>query len=112
MKAMVIVEPILLLALLIFAIVAYRAKRTIAFLLLMLASICYFLSGFALFAIGLFFEVRGWKTSGSMDTWMHSWWSLVSLTFNFLFLGLMIAAFVFLFESGRGLARHTPNQAL
>jgi len=93
------------LALLILAIVVYRAKRTIAFLLLMLASICYFLPHFVLFVIGLFFEVRGWKTSGSMATWMHSWWSLVTATFNFLFLGL-ISAFVCFIRERRIVTPH------
>ena len=89
-----IIDSILALALLILAIVAYRAERTIAFLLLMLASICYFLPRFAPFAIGLFFQLRGWKYSGSIVSWFHShfWWWFG--TFEFLFLGLMIAGFV------------------
>jgi hypothetical protein len=108
LKAVVIIEPILLLTLLILAIVAYNAKRTIAFLLLMLASICYFLPRFAPFAIGLFFEVRGWKTSGSMRTWFHSWWSFgLNKTFDFLFLGLIIAAFVFFIRERRRIV--TPH---
>jgi len=101
LKANLMIEPILLLALLILAIAVFRANGSIAFLLLMLASICFFLWNFVPFAIGLFFQIRGWKRSGAVAAWMHSWWFLVSQTFYFLFLALMIAAFVFFIRERR-----------
>jgi hypothetical protein len=92
---------ILLVAFLILAIIAYRAKATIAFLLLMLASICFCLPRVVVVVIGLFFYIRGGKPSGSMATWMHSWWHPVYLSFDFLFLALIIGAFVLFIRERR-----------
>ena len=73
----------------------------IAFLLLMLASICFGLPRVVLVAILLFFHIRGGKPSGSMGAWMHSWWHPVYLSFDFLFLGLIIGAFVLFIRERR-----------
>ena len=107
LKALLIVDPILLAAFLVLAILAYRSRRTAPFLLLMLASICYFLPRFAPFAIGLV-EGRGTKAAASIHGWFHSWWSFgVNRAFDFLFLGLVIAAFVFFLRERRKIA--TPH---
>jgi hypothetical protein len=108
-NADLVFELIVPLALAILAIIAYRAVRTIAFLLLMLASICYSLPYFLPLVIGLFFEIRGWKTSGGLGfaAWAHAWWPVVARTSHFLFLGLMISALTFFIRERRRLA--TPK---
>lgn len=98
-----IIEAILLLALLILAIAVFRTKRSIAFLLLMLATICFFIWHFAPFAIGLFFAVRGWKTSGGVADWMHSGGFFLFKILYFLFLTLMIAAYVLFIRERRSI---------
>src|SRR3984893_807637 len=97
-------EFILPLGLAVLAIVAYRVERTTAFLLLMLACVCYSLPYFVPLLIGVFFEIRGWKASGGFAAWAHAWWPIVARTFHFLFLGLMIAALTFFIRERRRLA--------
>jgi hypothetical protein len=89
-----IIEWVLSLAFVLLAVFAYRAKGTAAFLLLMLSSICYFLPRFAWFAVGLFFQLRGWNTSGSFRSWFRSWGSLPIGICHVLFLALIIAALI------------------
>jgi hypothetical protein len=96
---------ILLLAVVILAVLAYRAKGSVAFLLLMLASIFYSLPHIFLVAIGLLFQVRGWP--GSMPVWIRSWWYPVNLTFDVLFLGLFIGALVLFIRERRDIG--TPH---
>jgi hypothetical protein len=103
-NADLVFEFILPLGLAVLAIVGYRVERTTAFLLLMLASVCYSLPYCVPLLIGFFFEIRGWKTSGGFATWAHAWWPTIARTFHFLFLGLMIGAFIFLIRDRRRLA--------
>jgi hypothetical protein len=101
-KALGILEPILLLSLLASAIFAYRSKSTITFLLFLLASICYFIPRFLPWALALIAQ-SSVQTSGAIHAWFHSWWSFgVNKTFDLSFLILMIFGFIsFLREQKR-----------
>jgi hypothetical protein len=112
LKGFLLIDPILLVAFVVLAILVYRAKRTTAFLLLMLASICYFLPRFAPFAIG-FVEGRSTKAAASIHAWFHSWWSFgVNQAFDLLFLGLIVAALVFFIREQRRTATPAPNPSM
>lgn len=107
-KAEFIVQAPLVLAFLIVAVLAYRAKRTIALLLLMLASICYFVPRFTPILIALFGYLCGWTTTPKgLYTWSHSWWPLIAEVFAFLFLAFIIGALVFLIRERKEIA--TPH---
>jgi hypothetical protein len=101
-------EFILPLGLALLAIVAYRVERTTVFLLLMLACVCYALPYVVPLLIGLFFEIRGWNTSGGFATWAHAWWPIVARIFHFLYLGLMLATLTFFIRERR---RHATPKA-
>jgi Na+/H+ antiporter NhaC len=104
LKALLIIEPILLVALIIFAVLAYRSNRSVPFLLLMFAAICYFVHRFAPFAIG-FALGRGTNASASIHAWYHSWWSFgVSKAFDLLFLLLLVASFISFVRASRKIA--------
>jgi len=95
-KAYVIFEAPLVAAFLIVAILAYRSKRTIASLLLMWASICYFLPSFVPFVIALFGYALGWKSvPAGLLALTHSWWPFIVEGFRILFLSLIIASLIF-----------------
>jgi hypothetical protein len=107
--AFYIVQAMMLLSLLVLAIMTYRAKRTVGFLLLMLASICYFLQWFAPYMIALLTKVVGPKPSVALTAWVHSWWFAVSHTFAFLFLGLTIASLAFFVRESARSSDQVPN---
>jgi hypothetical protein len=103
MRAMtfLIIASSLLAALIGLAIVAYRANGTLGFLLLMLAAICYVAPRISYLGSGLFFQIRGWNTSGPFRGWLHSHGSVVLWTCDFLFVGLFIAALVLFIRQRR-----------
>ena len=92
-KAELIVQIPLVVALLILAIFAYRSKRTLPLLLLMVAAIWYFLLHVVPLVIVLFVWIRGWKTAGIASAKSSLPW--LNQTFSFLFLSFMIASLVF-----------------
>jgi hypothetical protein len=102
-----IIASSLLLAFAILAIMAYRAKRTLGFLLLLLAAICYTVPRVAYLGSGFFFHARGWETAGAFRRWLHSYGFVVLWSCNFLFVGLLIVAFVFFIRERKSIV--TPH---
>jgi hypothetical protein len=94
LNTIAIINVTLAVAFLVLAIIAYRAKGTNSFLLLMLASICYFLPRFTPVVVGLLFEIRGWETSTGYMAWFHSSGSFVIQLLDLLFVGLLVAALI------------------
>ena len=106
-----VIQAIMLLALLVLAIIVYRAKRTVGFLLLMLAVICYFIEWFTPYLVTLAIEIADPRSAAAITAWVHSWWFTVGHTFGLLSLGLITVAFVFLARESRRLSHDRPNQA-
>ena len=107
-----VIHAIMLMAMLVLAVMNYRVKRTAGFLLLMLAALCYFIEWFLPYPIGLLSKVVSSDAWAAIVAWTHAWWFTVGHTFELLFVGLIIAAFVcFIRESAR-LSRERPNQAM
>jgi len=105
-----VIHAIMLIAMLVLAIITYRAKRTIGFLLLMLASVCYFTEWFLPYPVGALSKVVSSNAWAAIVAWTRSWWFTVGHTFELLFVGLIIAAFVCFTRESVRLSHDRPNQ--
>jgi len=103
-----IIASISLLVLAVLAIVAYRAKRTMGFWLLMLAAICFTLPRIGYLGTGFLSYTPGWEAGGGLHGWLQSYLFIVFLSGDFLFVGLLIAALAFFIRERKEIVTPHP----